>query len=32
MYFISFIGQKKGHNQVEEIHHFFEACIGQNIE
>jgi len=26
------IGQKKGHDQIEDIHHFFEFCIGQTIE
>ena len=32
MYLVSSIGQKKGHDQIEDIHHFFEACIGQTIE
>lgn len=32
MYLVSSIGQKKGHNQIEDIHHFFEACIGQKID
>jgi len=32
MYLVSSIGQKKGHDQIEDIHHFFEHCIGQTIE
>jgi len=32
MFLVSSIGQKKGHNQIEDIHHFFEKCIGQTIE
>lgn len=32
MYLVSSIGQKKGHDQIEDIHHFFEACIGQTID
>lgn len=32
MYLVSSIGQKKGHNQIEDIHHFFESCIGQSID
>ena len=32
MYLVSFYGQKKGHNQIEDIHHFFESCIGQTID
>ena len=32
MYLTSSIGQKKGHNQIEDIHHFFEKCIGQTID
>ena len=31
MYLTSSIGQKKGHDQIEDIHHFFEDCIGQTI-
>jgi len=31
MYLVSSIGQKKGYNQIEDIHHFFESCIGQTI-
>lgn len=32
MYLVSFYGQKKGHDQIEDIHHFFEKCIGQTID
>ncbi|MDF1697984.1 MAG: hypothetical protein P1U56_19205 [Saprospiraceae bacterium] len=32
MYYVSYFGQKKGHDQIEDIHHFFENCIGQKIE
>lgn len=32
MYLVSSVGQKKGHSQIEEMHHFFESCIGQTIE
>ena len=32
MYLVSYFGQKKGHDQIEDIHHFFESCIGQKIE
>ena len=32
MYLVSSIGQKKGHDQIEDIHHYFESCIGQTIE
>lgn len=32
MFLVSSIGQKKGHDQIEDIHHFFERCIGQTIE
>jgi len=32
MYLISYTGQKKGHGQISEIHHFFEDCIGQTIQ
>jgi hypothetical protein len=32
MYLVSSIGQKKGHDQIEDIHHFFESCIGQTID
>ncbi len=32
MYFVSSTGQKKGQDQIEDIHHFFEDCIGQTID
>ena len=32
MYLVSYFGQKKGHDQIEDIHHFFESCIGQIID
>jgi len=32
MYLVSSVGQKKGHNQIENIHHFFESCIGRTID
>jgi len=32
MYLVSSIGQKKGHSQIEDIHHYFESLIGQTIE
>ena len=31
LYYVSFIGQKKGHDQIEELHLYFEKCIGQEI-
>jgi hypothetical protein len=31
LYLTSYIGQKKGHDQVEELHHFLEYCIGHDI-
>ena len=31
LYYVSFIGQKKGHDQIEELHRYFEKCIGQEI-
>lgn len=31
LYLVSFIGQKKGHDQIEELHKYFENCIGQEI-
>lgn len=32
MFLVSFTGQKKGHNQIEGIHHYFESLIGQTID
>ena len=32
MYLVSSIGQKKGHNQIEDIHHYFESLIEQTID